>query len=134
MTPLLKAAPILAALLLTGQPAAAQGVTVKELVVAGPSTERVSVEKAARAFYEGWNTGDAAQLQAALSPGFTDHTLPPGRPQGPEGPAFASRNRVLWQEAAGNDHRSMERAAQLPCSLCQPVPLSTTSAVPQSAR
>ena len=27
-----------------------------------------------------------------ISQAFTDHTLPPGRPQGPDGPAFASKN------------------------------------------
>ena len=30
-------------------------------------------------------------LKQAIAPTFTDRTLPPGRPQGPEGPAFASR-------------------------------------------
>jgi predicted ester cyclase len=35
--------------------------------------------------------GDAAQLEAAIAARFEDHTLPAGRPQGPEGPAFASR-------------------------------------------
>jgi predicted ester cyclase len=50
------------------------------------------VEQAARAFYDFWNTGDETSLRAAIAPGFTDHTLPPGRPQGPEGPAFASRS------------------------------------------
>jgi len=29
-------------------------------------------------------------LKQALAPNFTDRTLPPGRPQGPQGPAFAS--------------------------------------------
>jgi len=45
---------------------------------------------AARQFYAFWNTGDIRHLQAAISPGFHDHTLPAGRPQGPDGPAFAS--------------------------------------------
>ena len=39
-----------------------------------------------------WNTGDESLLKAAISPNFTDHTLPPGRPQGPQGPAFASEH------------------------------------------
>jgi len=47
---------------------------------------------AVTAFYDFWNSGDQAQLAKAIAPGFTDHTLPAGRPQGPEGPAFASRN------------------------------------------
>jgi predicted ester cyclase len=29
-------------------------------------------------------------LKIAIAPTFIDHTLPPGRPQGPTGPAFAS--------------------------------------------
>ena len=39
-----------------------------------------------------WNTGDESLLKAVISPNFTDHTLPPGRPQGPQGPAFASKH------------------------------------------
>ena len=45
----------------------------------------------ARAFYDFWNTGDEAYLKQAIAMNFTDRTLPPGRPQGPEGPAFALR-------------------------------------------
>ena len=56
-----------------------------------PATARDATVKAARAFYDFWNSGDPAYLKAALSPSFTDRTLPPGRPQGPDGPAFASR-------------------------------------------
>ncbi len=48
--------------------------------------------KATKAFYRFWNTGDETVLKAAIAPTFTDHTLPPGRPQGPEGPSFASKN------------------------------------------
>jgi predicted ester cyclase len=36
--------------------------------------------------------GDAALLRSAISPTFVDRALPPGRPQGPEGPAFASEH------------------------------------------
>jgi predicted ester cyclase len=46
----------------------------------------------AKAFYQFWNAGDEASLTAAIAPSFTDHTLPPGRPQGPQGPSFASKN------------------------------------------
>ncbi|TQX91564.1 ester cyclase [Rhizobium sp. rho-13.1] len=46
---------------------------------------------AAKTFYQFWNTGDEAALKAAIASTFTDRTLPPGRPQGPEGPAFASK-------------------------------------------
>lgn len=46
---------------------------------------------AARRFYAFWNTGEVSYLDAAVGPGFIDRTLPKGRPQGPEGPAFASK-------------------------------------------
>ncbi|XXX73000.1 ester cyclase [Sorangium sp. So ce134] len=46
---------------------------------------------AARRFYAFWGTGDASYLDAAIAPTFTDRTLPKGRPQGPAGPAFASK-------------------------------------------
>jgi len=73
---------------------AAERVHIDELVVATsiPESQRDATVKAARAFYEFWNTGDEADLERAIAPTFTDHTLPPGRPQGPEGPAFASRH------------------------------------------
>jgi len=47
---------------------------------------------AARRYYAFWNTGDVANANASLAPGFIDRSLPPGRPQGPEGPVFASKN------------------------------------------
>lgn len=46
---------------------------------------------AVAAFYQFWGSGDETLLSKAIAPNFTDHTLPAGRPQGPEGPAFASR-------------------------------------------
>jgi predicted ester cyclase len=72
----------------------AEGVHIDELVVATsiPESQRDATVKAARAFYEFWNTGDEADLERAIAPTFTDHTLPSGRPQGPQGPAFASRH------------------------------------------
>jgi predicted ester cyclase len=71
----------------------AGGVDINEFVVATsiPESQRDATVKAARAFYEFWNTGDEADLKRAIAPTFTDHTLPSGRPQGPEGLAFASR-------------------------------------------
>jgi len=78
-----------------GAPAAlADGVKIDELIVASPmpDAQRASTVRAATAFYEFWNTGDAALLKTALAPNFTDRTLPPGRPQGPEGSAFASQH------------------------------------------
>ena len=81
------------ALSLSAPAFAAEGVQINELVVATqiPDAQRDANVKAARAFYEFWNTGDEAILKQAIGPTFTDHTLPPVRPQGPEGPAFASR-------------------------------------------
>jgi predicted ester cyclase len=81
------------ALSLSAPAFAAEGVQINELVVATqiPDAQRDANVKAARAFYEFWNTGDEAILKQAIGPTFTDHTLPPGRPQGPEGPALASR-------------------------------------------
>ena len=81
------------ALLLSTPAFAADGVKVNELVIAAPipDAQRDATINAARAFYHFWNTGDDALLKQAIAPTFTDRTLPPGRPQGPEGPAFASR-------------------------------------------
>jgi predicted ester cyclase len=72
---------------------AADGVKINDLVVAAsiPDAQRDATMKAVRAFYDFWNTGDESLLKEAIASNFTDHTLPPGRPQGPQGPAFASR-------------------------------------------
>src|SRR5256885_3798177 len=72
---------------------AADSMKINDIVIAGPlrAAQRESALKAVRAFYEFWNTGDTALLKQAVAENFTDRTLPPGRPQGPEGPAFASR-------------------------------------------
>ncbi len=40
--------------------------------------------------YTFWHTGDTRWLDEAVDPSFTDNTLPPGRPQGVDGPASAS--------------------------------------------
>jgi predicted ester cyclase len=74
-------------------PALTADVKIDELI-AGTSVPRAQEDdaiKSARTFYEFWNTGDDALLKQAIAPDFTDRTLPPGRPQGPQGPAFASR-------------------------------------------
>lgn len=42
------------------------------------------------AFYGFWTNGSPALLARAIAGDFVDHTLPPGRPQGPAGPAAAS--------------------------------------------
>src|SRR5258706_15990027 len=72
---------------------AADSVKIDDLVVAAtiPDAQREGTLKAVRAFYEFWNTGDGVLLKQAIAENFIDHTLPQGRPQGPEGPAFASR-------------------------------------------
>jgi predicted ester cyclase len=79
---------------LSSMPALATAIVpIEDLVVAGEisTPRRNDVEKAVRAFYGFWNTGDEALLKEAIAPNFVDRTLPLGRPQGPEGPAFASR-------------------------------------------
>jgi hypothetical protein len=43
------------------------------------------------AFYGFWVNGSPTLLASAIGPDFVDHTLPPGRPQGPTGPAQASK-------------------------------------------
>jgi predicted ester cyclase len=72
---------------------AADSIKINDLVIAGriSAARREATVKAVRAFYDFWNTGDEALLKQAIAENFTDRTLPPGRPQGPEGPAFASR-------------------------------------------
>lgn len=46
---------------------------------------------AARRYDTFWNNGDEALARAALATNFIDRTLPPGRPQGVEGPIAASK-------------------------------------------
>jgi predicted ester cyclase len=89
---------LLAALSLTGalpvaaKPDEALPVPASQIVDASlPPAQADAQLLAARRFYAFWNTGEARYLAAAIAPGFTDHTLPKGRPQGPEGPAFASK-------------------------------------------
>ena len=79
---------------LAATPTFAAAVKIDDLVVATtmPESQRDSVIKAASAFYQFWNTGDEALLKAAIAPNFVDRALPPGRPQGPAGPIFASEH------------------------------------------
>jgi predicted ester cyclase len=44
----------------------------------------------AQTLYTFWHTGDVRWLHEAVDPTFVDHTLPPGRPQGVQGPITAS--------------------------------------------
>jgi predicted ester cyclase len=64
-----------------------------ELVVASdiPAARREAMLRPVDAFYGFWINGSPKLLAQALSPKFIDHTLPPGRPQGPSGPAAASK-------------------------------------------
>jgi len=64
-----------------------------ELVVSNdiPQAERDVILKPVDAFYGFWNNGSETLLRQALAPDFKDQTLPPGRPQGPEGPMAASK-------------------------------------------
>jgi predicted ester cyclase len=80
-------------LALSASALAADSVRIIDLVIADriPPAQREATVHAVRAFYEFWNTGDPALLERAIAKNFTDRTLPPGRPQGPEGPIFASR-------------------------------------------
>lgn len=55
-----------------------------------PAAQAEASVLAARRYASFWNSGDEALARAALAPGFTDRTLPPGRPQGLPGPLSAS--------------------------------------------
>ena len=81
------------AVALLSTPAFADELKIDDLVVANtiPAAKRDATVNAAKRFYQFWNIGDEALLKAAISPDLTDHTLPPGRPQGPDGPVFASK-------------------------------------------
>jgi predicted ester cyclase len=89
----LGALPFALAMSLAVSALAADNVRINDLVVATSvlDAQRDATLLAVRAFYEFWNSGDEAFLKEAIAPTFADRTLPPGRPQGPEGPAFASR-------------------------------------------
>jgi predicted ester cyclase len=49
-----------------------------------------TVVHTAQVLYTFWTTGEARFLDQAITADFQDNTLPPGRPQGPEGPRAAS--------------------------------------------
>ena len=72
---------------------AANSIKIKNPLLASTIAEMQgdATLKAARAFHEYLNTGDEALLKQAVAETFTDLTLPPGRPQGPDGLSFASR-------------------------------------------
>jgi len=66
--------------------------TPHELVIDAHAPDVDRTMLAALRLYAFWDSGDTKFLDQALAPTFTDRTLPPGRPQGPSGPAFASKN------------------------------------------
>lgn len=57
-----------------------------------PAAQRQDMALAARRYYAFWHTGESRYAKIALADNFTDRNLPAGRPQGPEGPLFASKN------------------------------------------
>ncbi|UYY58076.1 ester cyclase [Sphingomonas sp. S2-65] len=65
----------------------------RELVSSKDITDarRREILKPVEAFYGFWANGSEALIAAAISSDFVDHTLPPGRPQGPAGPMAASK-------------------------------------------
>lgn len=54
--------------------------------------EATAMIHAAQRFYAFWDTGNADLIPQTVTEKFFDNTLPKGRPQGPEGLAFAAKN------------------------------------------
>jgi len=65
----------------------------QEQIVANDITPEklAALLKPVDAFYGFWVNGSPTLLASAIGPDFVDHTLPHGRPQGPAGPAQASK-------------------------------------------
>ena len=64
----------------------------EQIVAKDIAPERLAaLLKPVDAFYGFWVTGSPTLLASAIGPDFLDHTLPHGRPQGPTGPAQASK-------------------------------------------
>jgi predicted ester cyclase len=65
----------------------------EQVVAKDISPERLAaLLEPVNAFYGFWVNGSPSLLARAIGPDFIDHTLPPGRPQGPSGPAQASKS------------------------------------------
>lgn len=90
--------PLAAALLLAATPALAAPVDDRtavaiakpQLLIVDKSLSPAAVAallKPVDALYGFWSNGSLALLRQAISPSFVDRALPPGRPQGPSGPA-----------------------------------------------
>ncbi len=99
---------------------AAKSVKINDLMIAAsiPDAQRDATMKAVQAFYDFWNTGDETLLKEAVALNFTDHTLPPGRPQGqvrtdarqrPAGPLRRDRSR---QDRERSHHRQLAHRGQ----------------------
>jgi predicted ester cyclase len=79
--------------LLSASAAAAEAVKINEIVIAAsiPDAQRDATVAAARAFYDFWDTGRRNPVEARDRRYLHRPHLPAGRPQGSEGPVFASR-------------------------------------------
>ncbi|KJS51628.1 lipoprotein, partial [Streptomyces rubellomurinus subsp. indigoferus] len=62
--------------------------TLRRSYVSRPAAQEVPL---AQQLYTFWNPGRQRYLDAEIDPRFGDNTLPPGRRQGPAGPAAASK-------------------------------------------
>jgi predicted ester cyclase len=90
---MMKAFPILAAMLVALPACADERLVSAREIIADPSlppAQRDAGMQAARRYATFWHTGDERYARAALAPDFTDRTLPPGRVQGVAGPLAAS--------------------------------------------
>jgi predicted ester cyclase len=77
------------------QPASKEDLPKPKMLILDKSLSKDRADKsvhAARLFYAFWNTGNSEFAKNSLAADFTDRTLPKGRPQGIEGPIFASSN------------------------------------------
>ena len=63
----------------------------KHMAVTGNQKTLAPNIMAARRYAAFWNTGQEKYAEEALAEDFTDQTLPPGRPQGKQGPLQASK-------------------------------------------
>lgn len=91
--PLLALLPGLAGAVQVDDATAVKMAVPHELIVAGDISpaQREALLTPINNLYGFWNNGSPELLKKALSPQFFDHALPPGRPQGPAGPAAASK-------------------------------------------
>src|SRR6266446_1754009 len=98
-----------AALVASGQTVLGGELPQPKLVIIDKSLAADETQKsihAARLFYTFWDTGDPKFSKLALATNFKDHTLPKGRPQGVDGPLFASRN---FRKAVPDLHCDIEQ-------------------------